>query len=408
MSKNQDISSLIKEIKKKHGDSSIKTANELMNSEGRWTGALGIDKLILGQTIPVGSTLSVWGRPGVGKTQFCATVIQTQRLINPEIYNIYLDFEDSVKKESMPFLKIPENDERFLIVSQGVSSERDFDIVKDIMSTDGIEVGAMVVDSLHATATREREEKNLADGPEQMGAKARLMNHITTSFRARQSKTKALGIYVLQFRQQLTSYPSRFYESGGMAIQHMRHYALYFEPPVKADAYNYIPEQKSPGDPYIAQITRVTCMKNKFAHVDIGPIAHCDFPIVTIPSYKPGYGYNAELDTLLIAWRTGDLYSPKQGMIGYNDQSFRCAKDAQKQLAIFREKGILLELFDKYVKDLNWPKELIEERRLHLSDPVPELLLDDVSAIGKVAEEIVSDEELEAERNYVAGVEADG
>lgn len=411
MSKNPDVESLLKELKKKHGGSSIQTASDLIaNAEGRWTGILGIDKLILGQQIPVGSTMTVWGRPGVGKTQFCASIIQAQRLINPDIYNLYLDFENSIRKESMPFLKIPEDDEKFLVIAQGLSSERDFDIVKHIMSLDDIEIGAIVIDSLHATATKEREEKDLADGSEQMGARARLTNHLTTVLRSRQSKTKALGIYVLQFRQQLTSYPSRYYESGGMAIQHMRHYAFYFEPPVKSDAYSYIPELKAPGDKFIAQITRVACLKNKFAHPNIGPIAHCDFPIVAIGSNKPGYGYNAELDTLLTAWRAGDLYSKAKGSINYKDQTFRIARNLQRQLEVFRDNGTLLELFDQYTAELGWPEPLIEERRLHLTEPVSELLITDSSMIGAIGQEAedISAEEIEAERTYVSEVEQDG
>ncbi len=219
------------------------------------TGVECIDKII-GDGIPVGRIIEIFGKESCGKTTLCLKIIAESQKNG---LCAFIDMEHSLDLEWCRKLGV---DTDKLILTQPDNGEQALDIAKRLIEVEQLKV--IVVDSVAALVPRAELEGEIGDAS--MGTQARLMSQAMRMLKASLAKSKTILIFTNQKRMKIgVMFGNPETTCGGEALKY------YASVRLELTKKDLIKDKKE----VLGTNVRAKCIKNKVSN----PFCECIFQI---------------------------------------------------------------------------------------------------------------------------------
>jgi recombination protein RecA len=246
---NNELESVLKQIKKQYGDGSVMLLGEspTMDIEAIPSGSLSLDCALGIGGYPKGRIVEIYGPESSGKTTLAIhAVAEAQKM---GLMAAYIDAEHAFDREYAANLGVNVNK---LLFAQPDCGEDCLEIASKLISSG--KIGICVIDSVAALIPRAELEGEMGDA--RVGLQARLMSQALRKMVGIISKSNCLCIFINQVREKIgVMFGNPETTTGGNALK------FYASMRLEVRKSTAIKD----GDEAVANLTKVKVVKNKCA-----------------------------------------------------------------------------------------------------------------------------------------------
>ena len=214
MGKNDVLTSVLDQIKKRYGEGSIMWLGEQgrLDIETIPTGSLGLDIALGVGGLPRGRTIEIFGPESSGKTTLALHMIAEAQKTGGVA--AFIDAEHALDPSYSKNIGV---DLERLLLSQPSSGEQALEITEQLVRSGAVDI--IVIDSVAALVPEA--EIAGAMGDAQVGLQARLMSQAMRKLAAVTSQSKTTVVFINQIRQTISGSPwgPSTTTTGGLALK---------------------------------------------------------------------------------------------------------------------------------------------------------------------------------------------
>lgn len=247
-----ELEKLVKKYSKKYKESMIMVPgsdeNPIKNVDIIPTGSLLLDKALGIGGYPMGSLTEIFGKESTGKTTLALEGLREAQKMG--YWGIILDFEHALDAHYMENLGIDMNK---VMIIQSDNGEDAFEMLEEIIISEGDGLGIIIVDSIAGINTKA--EAGSSVGDQHIGLTARLINKVDRKFIPLIARKNIALIFINQLRANIGGYGLSETTTGGKSIRYFARIRMRISPAGYVDK----------GSDRIGIKSRIDIIKNKLA-----------------------------------------------------------------------------------------------------------------------------------------------